>query len=183
MNHRTLLIWAVSAVLSAIPALAQTPRPETWDSVSDVIREHQWPDAINSLLEITRAMPADRFDETLVEPLGTFGDVVTHIANIQFIFCDQLLGNPTRGDGPTRGKEAVYQNLLTAVRTCDEVIDRVADPDLVEDRAKAADTTLTMIGHTIRETGRLVTYLRLAGVEPPELVFFRGPTWRTGPKG
>jgi len=48
----------------------------------------------------------------------------------------------------------------------------------VEDRARVADALTTMMGHTRRETGKLVTYLRLVGVAPPEIKFRTSRSWR-----
>ena len=72
------------------------------------------------------------------------------------------------------GKSAALQGLMGAIETCDTVFDGLTDEQLVADRATVADRLTTMMGHTRRETGKLVVYLRLVGVTPPEINFYTG---------
>ncbi len=162
---------------------AQTPDPppEEWDSISDALRGHEWADQINNLIDVARAMPDSLYAYTPVEPLMTFGGVVAHIADIQFWFCDMISGRtgPERPTLPeTAGKDATLRFLMDAIATCDRVFDALTDEQLVANRARVADNLTTKMGHTRRETGRLVTYLRLVGIVPPEIKFYQGRTWR-----
>lgn len=184
-----LALSALAITMSATPAAAQRggetpfvdPPRDEWDSVSDALRGHEWADAINNLLDVMRVMPDSLYEYRPTEEMRSFGGVVGHIADVHFYFCDRI----SERTGPDRNsleeassKEAVLKGLVDSIATCDIVFDSITDELLVADRALVADNLATMMGHTRRETGKLVTYLRLVRIEPPEIRYYAGRTWR-----
>ncbi len=166
-----------------LAAQASDPAPDEWDSITDALRGHEWADQINNLLDVVRLMPDSMYTYTPMEPLNSFGGVVGHIADVQFYFCDTISGRtgPERESvTDTSGKTATLSYLMDAITTCDTVFDALTDKQLVANNAAFADNITTKMGHTRRETGRLVMYLRLAGITPPDITFYQGRTWRNG---
>jgi len=155
----------------------------------DVIREHEWGDAVSNLLDIVEAMPDADYSYRPAPGMRSFGEIVGHIANVQFAFCDIVTGapaKPARDDWEKRpGKAESIRGLRQSIQFCDGVLDGMTGERLSTPTARGGligDALITMNGHTRRETGKLVTYLTAKGHKAPAIVYQQGRRWRTAPK-
>jgi uncharacterized damage-inducible protein DinB len=183
MRARSSCIAIVIATAAfASYAGAQTPK---WATTTEILREHEWGDAINNLLDIAAAMPADKYSFRPNAQMRTFGEIVGHITDVQFGFCDSARSLKTdRGSWEKRPSKAeALQGLRASMAACDSTFDQLTDARLTSTSGRTilADLVITMLGHTRRETGKLVAYLPIAGVKPPEIHYMKGRTWRTPP--
>jgi hypothetical protein len=149
-----------------------------------MIREHEWGDAINNLLDIVSAMPDSGFDFRPVPKMRSFGEIVGHITNVQFGFCDNARGlTSQRDDWEELTKKAdALRGLRLSIAACDSALDQLTDQRLTEwvKGTILADMFVTVAGHTRRETGKLVAYLPIFGVAPPAIYYQQGRKWRRG---
>jgi uncharacterized damage-inducible protein DinB len=160
---------------------AQKGLKPQYATVTDVLREHEWGDATNNLLDIVAVMPDDKYSFRTTSA-RSFGEIVGHITDVQFGFCDAAR-NLTIDRGSWEKKptktDAVH-GLRLSIAACDSAFDQLDDSRLttVNQGAILADLFVTVLGHTRRETGKLVAYLRFAGVVPPKIHYMRGRAWR-----
>lgn len=151
-------------------------------STTDVLREHEWGDAINNLLDIATAMPDSEYAFRPVPKMRSFGEIVGHITNVQFGFCDAARSLSTKRDDWEKSpqKSDALRGLRLSIAACDSAFDQLTDQRLTSPVSKTilADLFVTMLGHTRRETGKLVAYLPIRGVVPPEIHYQQGRKWR-----
>ena len=159
--------------------------PPKWTTTTDILREHEWGDATNNLLDIAEAMPDDKYSFRPNAQMRSFGEIVGHITDVQFGFCDAARSvKVDRGSWEKKpSKVDALAGLRASIAACDSAFDQLTDAKLtaVSGKTITADIFVTMLGHTRRETGKLVAYLPIAGVKPPEIHYMRGRAWRTAP--
>ena len=181
----SLLVASIAQLLVCDAAHAQS-KPPRWTTTTDVLREHEWGDATNNLLDIVTAMPDDKYVFRPVAAERTFGEIVGHIADVQFGFCDVANHHALKRESleKTPAKDVVLRGLRASIAACDSAFDALSDARLSEgiNGTTLADLFITMTGHTRRETGKLVAYLPIAGVKPPEIHYMLGRVWHTAGK-
>jgi uncharacterized damage-inducible protein DinB len=151
-------------------------------TMTDVLREHEWGDEINNLLDVVAAMPDDKYAYR-TKSARSFGEIVGHITDVQFGFCDAARNlKIDRGASWEKkpAKSDAIHGLRLSIAACDSAFDQLTDAKLTSTNGGTilGDLVVTVLGHTRRETGKLVAYLRFAGVVPPEIHYMRGRVWR-----
>jgi hypothetical protein len=163
-------------------AQVKAQEPPKWSTVADILREHEWGDATNNLLDIVAAMPDERFGFRPAPQMRSFGEIVGHIADVQFGFCDGARKLAVTRDSWEKkpAKADLMQGLLSSVAACDSAFDQLGDARLTEPASTTilVDLFVTMLGHTRRETGKLVAYLPIAGIKNPVVRYQLGRVWR-----
>lgn len=129
-----------------------------------------------ALIGAAEKMPDDNYAFKPTPEVRTFGQLVGHAADGQYIFCSMALGvkNPTPSiEKSTTAKADLVQALKDAVAYCNKAYTGMTD-------AKASELTkmmgrdaprLTVLSlntaHSDEHYGNMVTYLRLKGIVPP----------------
>ena len=182
-SHRTAptVAVAISLFVSAVNVHAQ--QPAKFRTTTDVLREHEWGDAINNLIDIVAAMPDSDYAFRPAPKMRSFGEIVGHITNVQFGFCDTAMGHASvkRDDWEKLPQKTdAMRGLRLSIAACDSAFDSLTDQQLTAPASKTilADLFVTMVGHTRRETGKLVAYLPMRGVVPPEIHYQQGRKWK-----
>jgi uncharacterized damage-inducible protein DinB len=119
-------------------------------------------------------MPEADYSYRPTETVRTFGEVLGHVANENFLFCANAFGveNPNKTDFEKVGKAALLEGLKSSFTYCDRAYRM--------DEAKAMEET-TFFGqkgtrlwvlifnatHDSEHYGNIVTYLRMKGLVPP----------------
>lgn len=131
-------------------------------------------------------MPETDYSYQPTSEVRSFGQLVAHIADTQYLFCSSIRNesNPNGENlGPGDPSDAIEQrkgtkaDLVKALREvfayCDPVFEGLEDSQwgnrvilVGNDRAKASPLLLTLV-HLWEHYGNMVTYLRLRGVVPP----------------
>ena len=129
-----------------------------------------------ALIAAAAKMPEDDYAFKPTPEIRSFGQLVGHVADGQYLFCSMAMGvkNPTPSiEKSTTGKADLVQALKDAVGYCNKAYAAMTD-------AKAAELTkmlgrdaprLTVLSlntaHSDEHYGNMVTYLRLKGIVPP----------------
>ena len=131
-------------------------------------------------------MPEADYPYQPTPEVRSFGQLVAHIADTQYLFCSSIRNesNPNGEDlGPGDPSDAIEQSksakadLVAALRAvfayCDPVFEGLEDAQwgdqvalVGNERAKASPLMLTLV-HLWEHYGNMVTYLRLRGIVPP----------------
>ena len=121
-------------------------------------------------------MPEENYSFKPTPDVRSFGQLVGHVADANYMFCSQAAGetNPSKGIEKTKTSKAdLVAAIKDSVAYCGKVFDSMTD-------AKGSETTkfrsfdlakLTLLSlntaHTDEHYGNMVTYLRLKGIVPP----------------
>lgn len=110
------------------------------------------------------------------DTVRSFGQIVGHVADAQYIFCSAVLGekNPLPKIEKTRTSKAeLIAALNDAFAYCDKAHDSVTDASGTQmvkfmggDTPKLGVLSVNQV-HTIEHYGNLVTYMRMKDLVPP----------------
>lgn len=160
-----------------VPAAPGAPAaPASQDNPLSAYNRHIYQGMKAVLLRTAEKMPEESYSFRPTEAVRTFGQVLGHVADAQYLFCSAALGekNPAPGIEKTMTSKAeLVAALKDAFAYCDRAYDGMTD-------ATAAQTAKTFAGdmpkievlsvncmHAAEHYGNLVTYMRLRNVVPP----------------
>ena len=128
------------------------------------------------LVRAAEKMPEASYSFRPVETVRTFGQVVGHVADTQYLFCAKIRGEKNPAPGIEKGKTSkaeLIAALKDAFTYCDQAYSGVTDVTGVQtvkmfgqDTPKLAVMEANHM-HTLEHYGNLVTYLRMKGIVPP----------------
>ena len=127
---------------------------------------------------LTRAaeqMPEADYSFKPTPDVRSFGEIIGHLANAQYMFCSAALGeqNPSAEDNEKRmTKAALTEALGASFVYCDRAFAQ-SDTDALKtiklfgrDRSRLSTLVLNT-AHDFEHYGNLVTYMRMKGMVPP----------------
>lgn len=163
---RTLLICLL---LPAAVAVAQ-------DSPFSAFNKHAYGQMKIWLLGSAEKMPAENYAFKPTDAVRSFGQVVGHVADAQYMFCSSVLGekNPSPKIEQTKTSKAdLIASLKDAFAYCDKAYDATTDASVTQtvklfggDMPKPIVLTVNDM-HLSEHYGNLVVYLRLKNIVPP----------------
>ena len=121
-------------------------------------------------------MPEENYSFKPTPEVRSFGQLVGHVADANYAFCSQTLGetNPAKGIEKTKTAKAdLVAALKDSVAYCNKTFDSMTDAKGTEMvkfmNFNMAKLTLLSLNtaHTDEHYGNMVTYLRLKGIVPP----------------
>lgn len=121
-------------------------------------------------------MPEENYTFKPTAEVRSFGQLVGHVADANYMFCSQAAGeaNPSKDIEKTKTSKAdLVAALKDAVAYCSKAFDGMTDTkgsEMVKFMGfDLAKLTLFSINtaHTDEHYGNMVTYLRLKGIVPP----------------
>jgi uncharacterized damage-inducible protein DinB len=128
------------------------------------------------LLRSAEKMPEENYGFKPTDAVRSFGQVVGHVADAQYIFCSIVRGekNPAPGIEKTKTSKAdLIAALKDAFAYCDKAYDSLTDASAVQmvklmggDTPKLGALATNNV-HTVEHYGNLVTYMRLKNIVPP----------------
>ena len=128
------------------------------------------------VLRSAEKMPEENYGFRPTDAVRTFGQILGHVADSQYLFCSVALGepNPRPNIEKTRTSKAdLIAALEGAFAYCDRAWDGMTDESATEivklmgrdsPRLNALNTNNL---HTVEHYGNLVTYLRMNDIVPP----------------
>lgn len=128
----------------------------------------------NTLLRAADKMPAENYSFRTVAEVRTYGEIITHIADIQFMLCGMAKGEPKQGKAPenkTKAEASAY--LKSSFDYCDGVYDSMTDAaGAMKVKMFGRDQTKLRVlnfntEHDNEMYGTAVAYLRIKGIVPP----------------
>jgi uncharacterized damage-inducible protein DinB len=127
----------------------------------------------DKIMKSADAMPESKYSYRPTKEVRSFAEIVTHLADISYVLCSNVKGEPTPGTGSAKGsKTEIMAYLKGAFDYCDGVYSGFTDGHLNDPADFFGFRTnkmfiLTQAGnHDALHYGNLVTYLRLNGLVP-----------------
>jgi uncharacterized damage-inducible protein DinB len=128
------------------------------------------------LLRSAEKMPEEDYSFKPTEAVRSYGQIVGHIADAQYMFCSIELGekNPAPKIEHTKTSKAdLIAALKDAFAYCDKAYDGLTDAAAVQtvklfgsDTPKLGVLTVNNM-HDLEHYGNLVTYMRMKNIVPP----------------
>jgi uncharacterized damage-inducible protein DinB len=175
-NVRTGLIVLGLACLAA-PAMAQGPT--TTGPGGPITGGATWGfnNIKRNVVEAAQKVSEADYAFKPVDTVRSFGQLVGHIANAQYLFCATVKGeaNPNQGQNAEKlaTKAEITAALDKAFAYCDGVYAALTDKQAAEP-VKLFGTEMSKvtalygnIAHTFEHYGNMVTYMRMKGLVPP----------------
>jgi uncharacterized damage-inducible protein DinB len=177
MRTLTLLICLVA---TAADAFSQEPPkaavPLAQDNPLSAYNKHVYGGVKSILLRSAEKMPEENYNFKPTDAVRSFGQIVGHVADAQYLFCSIELGekNPAPKIEQTKTSKAdLIASLKDAFAYCDKAYDGMTDASATKmvqlfggDTPKLGVLTVNNI-HTVEHYGNLVTYMRLKNIVPP----------------
>jgi len=171
MKKTALLLIAMAA---ASPALAQGMKAAPAPGAVETMRQ-SLDYAKGFILKSADQMPEANYTYKATPAVRSFGQIVAHIADANFMFCSAVLGeaNPSPNVEKTKTAKAdIVAALKASYEYCGKAY-AIADADTGA-KFKLFDHEFTRLGglmlnvtHNWEHYGNIVTYLRLNGQVPP----------------
>ena len=127
------------------------------------------------LLRSAEKMPEENYSFKPTEAVRSFGQILGHVTEAQYIFCSKALGEkaPEVDVEAKTSKADLIATLKQAFAYCDKAYEGMTDAAGTE-RVKFMGGDTPKLGvlstnnvHTAEHYGNLITYLRMKGIVPP----------------
>ena len=171
---RTLVIPAL--LLLAASAAAQTAPAPTKNPVSTALRDIL-PGRQKNTVAAVEAMPADKFNYKSTADQMTFGHLVVHMAETNYLLCSKAAAVPAPKDEEvkdTDSKDKLVAALRASFDFCSDALTKMDDSKLAETteifpgrQGSRAWASLILAGAWADHYAEAAMYLRLNGVLPP----------------
>ncbi len=128
------------------------------------------------LLRSAEKVPEENYNFKPTDSVRSFGQIVGHVADAQYLFCSIELGekNPTpKIEESKTSKADLIAALKDAFAYCDKAYDGLTDSSATQmvklfghDAPKLAALTVNNM-HNMEHYGNLVSYMRMKNIVPP----------------
>ena len=177
MRTLTLLICLLASAAVAVsqdkPAAATTPSP---DNPLSTFNKFAYAHVKDVLLRSAEKMPEENYNFKPTDTVRSYGQIVGHVADAQYILCSIALGekNPAPKIEQTKTSKAdLIAALKEAFAYCDKAYDGMTDASASQmvklrgnDTPKLGVLTFNSM-HDMEHYGNLVTYMRMKNIVPP----------------
>ena len=131
--------------------------------------------AKGNLIKAAEQMPETDYSFKATPEVRSFGQLVGHVANANYMFCAMALGekSPNSTDiEKTTAKAGLVQALKDSFTYCDKAYaisdaDGTASVDLFGMKTNKIGVLSFNSAHDMEHYGNIVTYMRLKGMVPP----------------
>ena len=162
-------ITVTVAVAAACTLYAQSANPLSAEA------RQAYTSVKNNILRSAEKMPEENYGFKPAPRIRTFGQILGHVAEEQYIFCGAVKGEQKAADieKTKTSKPDLLAALHDSFAYCDAAFDGVTDAAAVEmvQIGASRHTKLWMLWvntvHDNSHYGNLVTYLRIKGLVPP----------------
>ena len=121
-------------------------------------------------------MPEENYSFKPVETVRSYGQIVGHLADAQYLFCSLALDEKNPGldiEHTKTSKADLVAALNTAFAYCDKAYDSITDASAAQtiklfgNDAPRMSALIVNNMHNMEHYGNLVTYMRIKGIVPP----------------
>ncbi len=148
-------------------ALADNPLSAEARYAYNVVKEN--------LLKSAEKMPEENYSFKPAPRVRTFGQILGHIAEEQYIYCGHVRGEQKAADveKTKTSKGDIIAALKDSFAYCDAAYDRMTDSNAVQVVKIGGRETTKLhvlwenVVHDNSHYGNIVTYLRIKGLVPP----------------
>jgi uncharacterized damage-inducible protein DinB len=160
--------------LLALSAFSQDKQSS--DNPFSTINKRSYERTKGILLRSAEKMPEENYSFRPVDTVRSYGQIIGHLADAQYLFCSTASGEKNPGLNIEKTKTA-KADLIAALKEgfayCDKVYDSMTDAMGTEpvkffgnEMPKYAVLSINF-GHNMEHYGNLVTYMRMKGIVPP----------------
>jgi len=157
-------------------AAASTLFAQTADNPLSASTKGLYGMAKNNLVKAAEKMPEESYSFKPTPTVRSFGQLVGHVADANYMFCSAVIGEPAPVRGIEMGRSA-KADLVTALKEsftyCDKAYDGMTDVAGAQ-KLKFFGQERPRLGilefnnmHDYEHYGNMVTYLRMKGIVPP----------------
>jgi uncharacterized damage-inducible protein DinB len=178
---RTFLRTLLICLLATAAALAQENPPKaavvpTPDNPLSAWNKVAYGRVKDILLRSAEKVPEENYNFKPTEAVRSFGQIVGHVADAQYLFCSIELGekNPApKIEQSKTSKADLIAALKDAFAYCDKAYDGMTDASATQmvklfgNDAPKLDVLTVNNMHNMEHYGNLVTYMRLKNIVPP----------------
>ena len=179
---RGLVLFAVFASCTALPAAAQTSDGNFTDALSPSLAasaKAMHATIRRNLAEAAESMPAEEYGFRPNPQVRSFGELIGHVTNANFFFCSQAKGEPmpsATNFEKAADKTAILKGLADSLAYCDGAYAGTTDANFMQmikligtgDHETARGAALMFnTTHNNEHYGNIVVYMRLKGHVPP----------------
>jgi uncharacterized damage-inducible protein DinB len=167
---------AVLALFAAIAGTAFASDTTPQNNPLSAFNKGVYGGAKNILLRSAEKMPEENYSFRPTDAVRSFGQIIGHVADAQYMFCSIALGekNPAPKIEQTKTSKAdLIAALKDAFAYCDKAYNGMTDASATQmvtlfggNTPKLGVLTVNNV-HTIEHYGNLVTYLRIKNIVPP----------------
>jgi len=128
------------------------------------------------LMRSAEKMPEENYSFKPVDTVRSYGQILGHVADAQYLFCSLALGEKNPGldiEHTKTSKADLIAALTAAFAYCDKAYDTMTDTTAAQ-AIKLFGNDAPRIGalnvnnmHNMEHYGNLVTYMRIKGIVPP----------------
>ena len=128
------------------------------------------------LLRSAEKMPEENYAFKPIDTVRSYGQIVGHVADAQYLFCSIALGEKNPGlkiEETKTSKADLIAALKDAFAYCDKAYDGMTDASATQmvklfgnDAPKLGVLTVNNM-HNMEHYGNLVTYMRMKNIVPP----------------
>lgn len=168
-----LLCLVVPAAVTLAQEKPAAPAPEnplsTWNKMA-------YGRVKDILVRSAQKMPEENYSFKPTETVRSYGQIIGHVADAQYLFCSIALGekNPALDIEHTKTSKAdLIAALNTAFAYCDKAYDGMTDASAVQmvklfgnDAPRLGALTVNNM-HNLEHYGNLATYMRMKNLVPP----------------
>jgi uncharacterized damage-inducible protein DinB len=173
---RTAFVLALCASATPLAGQIAVTRAAQSGIRADMIR--QFDDAANKLVQLSEAIPQEKYSWRPAEGVRSISEVFMHVAGANYLF-PQFVGvrtaSPLARDAETTitDKAQVTQTLKESNENIRKVINGVAEADLDKPtnmfgrQTTYRNALLTAVSHVHEHLGQMIAYARMNGITPP----------------
>ena len=171
------LLLTLSICLLTLPAFSQDkPAAQDKENPFSTFNKHAYGRIKDILLRSADKMPEENYSFKPADSVRSYGQIVGHVADAQYLFCSKALGE-TNPDKKIEQTKTTKADLIAALKEgfayCDKAYDGMTDASGAQtvnlfggDTPKLSALEVNLI-HNMEHYGNLVTYMRIKGVVPP----------------
>jgi len=178
VNKRLCIFFAMLAIAPLnLPGQEKPQAPAAPPANPITLSEHGLYSFIsNAVVSAAQKMPEESYSFKPTPDVRSFGQLVGHVADANYMFCSQATGeaNPMKNIEKTKTSKAdLVSAIKDAVGYCNKAFDGMTDAtgsQMVKFFSfNLAKLTLLSLNtaHTDEHYGNMVTYLRIKGIVPP----------------
>ena len=173
---RTLLVCLVVpagvALAQEKPAAPAQPNPNPLSTWNKFAYSH----VKDLLARSAEKMPEENYSFKPTDAVRSYGQIIGHVADAQYLFCSIALGEQNPGlkiEQTKTSKADLIAALNTAFVYCDKAYDGMTDASAVQtiklfgnDAPRISALEVNLV-HNMEHYGNLVTYMRIKNIVPP----------------
>src|SRR5271169_1866912 len=170
------LMLLSTAAFAQSGAQKSADQMKTPDNPLSTFNKYAYARVKDILLRSAEKMPEENYSFKPVDTVRSYGQIVGHVADAQYIFCSIALGDKNPGlkiEQTKTSKADLIAALKDAFAYCDKAYDTMTDVTATQtvklfgnDAPRLGALTVNNM-HNLEHYGNLVTYMRLKNIVPP----------------